>query len=150
MVSALLSLFWAYTSLEEREVWPRAGLESPYAPCHNAISMPLPSLVQKRVPQSPGQRASAHHPRPGEDTESEADSRGLREKSPRPKKLRGECHELPNSREQKQISKPGTPARNPRSGEMKSKWAAGNWGGAEAFPQGRHVRLALMCLQEQR
>ena len=57
---------------------------------------------------------------------------------------------MPNSRQQKQISKPGTTARNPRSREMKSrsKWAAWKWGGAEAFPWGRHVRLALMCLQE--
>lgn len=35
--------------------------------------------------------------------------------------LRGECDELPNFREQKQISKPGTTARNPQSREMKRK-----------------------------
>lgn len=63
-------------------------------------------------------------------------SRGLMEKPLRPKKLQGECDELPNSRQQKQISKPGTIARNPRSSEMKSKWAPWNWGWAGTFPWG--------------
>lgn len=115
--------------------------------------MANPSLALTRDPQSPGQRVSAPRPRPGEDTESEAggQSRGRTEKTLRPPKLQGECDELPNSREQKHISKLGTTARNPGSREMKSKskWAAWKWGGAEAAPWGGHVRLALMCLQEQ-
>ena len=150
VVSALLRLFWAYTSPGEGGVWPRAGLESPGAPCHNAISMPHPSLVQTRVPQSSGQRPSALSPRPGEGRIRGRQSRGLTEKPPRPRRLQGEWDELPNSREQKQVSKPGTAARNPRSSEMKSesKWAAWNWGAAEGFPSGRHVRLAFMCLRE--
>lgn len=56
--------------------------------------------------------------------------------NPRPEKLQGECDELPNLSEQKQISKPGTMARNPGFSEMKrkSKWACCMWGGARPFP----------------
>lgn len=32
--------------------------------------------------------------------------------------------------------------------EEKEQGGGGDWGGAEAFPWGRHVKLAFMCLQE--
>lgn len=118
--------------------------------CHHAISMPHPPLAQTRVPQSPGQRASLPVQAQGRMLNQRQPEQRANGKTPGPRRLQGECDELPNCRQQKQVSKPGTTARNPRSSEMKSKskWAAWNGGGAEAFPWGRHVRLALMCLQE--
>lgn len=144
VVSAFLTSF-VRISLEGGKLWPRAGFGSSYAPCHlNATSTSGPAAGFCRA-QARGE--SSPHPRPWKDTKSEAGT----EQRAHEKKLPGECDELPNLSEQKQISKPGTTARSLRSREMKraSQWAGGSWGGAEAFPCSRHERLALMCLQQQ-